>query len=288
MSDNKLDVNENDLQMYYDKEEREKLRQQFKQSFDKLTTEFTNDLIPPNEYEKHETILMYTYDAYHYVSLLSKCVFLYNKNPELLKLAIEDKENLEKDETFEHYALTYATLYSTFLGNEPVKMLIPKMNKKQISKALFIACDNECFTSTIESIKLLIDAGADVNFIDKNDGKTPLMAMCSIMGHNDSYRDYSFMQLLFDRGADIYIKDKAGNSILHYLRYDYQTLDVFIKRFGYKFLLQFEDVRIKNLDNGSMCRLIKNLILENEELKSMKSLIKNVSPLDAMMLQYYK
>ena len=61
----------------------------------------------------------------------------------------------------------------------------------------------------LESIKILIDAGANVNDVYTKSGLTPLI-VASIGGFEKAAK------LLLDRGADSKAKDKSGNTVLHH------------------------------------------------------------------------
>jgi hypothetical protein len=60
----------------------------------------------------------------------------------------------------------------------------------------------------VEMVQKMMTAGVDVNCCDQH-GKTPLM--CAVdMGHLEMY------QYLMQKGADMFMRDHAGNSVLFY------------------------------------------------------------------------
>ena len=68
-------------------------------------------------------------------------------------------------------------------------------------------CDDKDFENTEKVVKLLIDAGADVN-AKNNDGKTPLHII---------KKSETIAQMLIDAGADVNAKNKKGYTPLHLL-----------------------------------------------------------------------
>ncbi len=71
-------------------------------------------------------------------------------------------------------------------------------------------------------VKLLLEAGADVNALDHND-KTPLHIM--LQHHQDTNRENSrIIKLLLDAGADLSLKDDEGAAPLDYAK----TLDPYL------------------------------------------------------------
>ena len=63
-------------------------------------------------------------------------------------------------------------------------------------------------TNDLDLVQEMVNAGVNVNCCDEN-GKTPLM--CAVdMGHLNMYK------YLISQGADVFMRDKAGNSVLFY------------------------------------------------------------------------
>jgi len=67
------------------------------------------------------------------------------------------------------------------------------------------------FLKQLESVRLLLDLGADVNLQDR-DGRTALNR--AILGCNDKKRSLPVVELLLQRGADPTIKDREGKTPL--------------------------------------------------------------------------
>ncbi|MBR4985307.1 MAG: ankyrin repeat domain-containing protein [Proteobacteria bacterium] len=89
----------------------------------------------------------------------------------------------------------------------------PKLTAKQLEKLnkdLLKAASN--YPPSIEKIKSLIEAGADINAKDDN-GKTPLHWCVSLRSSNDD-----IAKLLIGAGADVNAKDNKGRTPLHWCR----------------------------------------------------------------------
>ncbi|AVL95155.1 ankyrin repeat protein [Moumouvirus australiensis] len=80
--------------------------------------------------------------------------------------------------------------------------------------ALMIACRNSNIWSSIETVKLLLKFGADVNLQEKEDGWTALM-LASTHSNDDS--NIETVKLLLDYSSDPNIKDNNGYTILEYV-----------------------------------------------------------------------
>ena len=71
----------------------------------------------------------------------------------------------------------------------------------------------------LNSVKALLDAGADVNAKDK-EGHTVLMMAVkySAFGQGKGVEQYKIVQLLVDKGADVNAKQKDGHTALYYAK----------------------------------------------------------------------
>ena len=71
----------------------------------------------------------------------------------------------------------------------------------------------------LNSVKALLDAGADVNAKDK-EGHTVLMMTVkySAFGQGKGVEQYKIVQLLVDKGANVNAKQKDGHTALKYAR----------------------------------------------------------------------
>ena len=103
-------------------------------------------------------------------------------------------------------------------GADATKMIkpasTPKLTAKQLEKLnkdLLKALDNR--KPSIEKIKSLIDAGADINVKD-NKGRTPLYHI----------EDAGIAKLLIDAGADVDAKDNSGKTLLHFCEDDRKAI----------------------------------------------------------------
>lgn len=103
---------------------------------------------------------------------------------------------------------------NVFSRNDMIKLLFkngldPAYKNEKNQNHLHILIENvskyDC--STPDLVKILIDAGVPIDGVD-NDGNTPLQ--CSLSKH--SLRTISFIS---DKGADVNVKNKVGNTALH-------------------------------------------------------------------------
>jgi ankyrin repeat protein len=264
-----------------------------KASFEEMN-EFDKDVVKPlmedsNSPNSNTFYYISRYLGHSKISSLTKYVLIYNKNPELLKTAIKDEEEIKKDKDFDHSALTIASINSKYIGIEPMQLLLnAKISTDGISQSLSTSVIKGF--PTIDAVKLLIDAKANVNHKDKFEGNTIIMKLlkdATFLYHINDI-GIKYMELLLDAGADITIRNVYAHDCLDYISRNSKLLPCFIKRSGFDILYQIEKKdMIKNVKYDFWWDMVKQLLEENKELKSMKSLIKEVSPLDAMMLQYY-
>jgi len=91
-------------------------------------------------------------------------------------------------------------------SNEDIKKELSKLSKSELNDMLFTATYNG---ENSRKIKLLIDAGADVNNDDGFIDSTPLMN-ASQYGYKD------IVKLILDSGADVNAKDNDGWTALMY------------------------------------------------------------------------
>jgi ankyrin repeat protein len=108
-----------------------------------------------------------------------------------------------------------------FAGPDCVKLLLdrgadPNAANKAGATALMWAIPD------VAKVKLLIAAGADVNAVSKNLGRTPLLIAASYPG------SVPVLQLLLDHGANIHAKDRRG---MHALGRAALSADVDVVRF---------------------------------------------------------
>jgi len=90
--------------------------------------------------------------------------------------------------------------------NQISSMTTNKMSPEMVSMQM---CMMQAVTNNdMKMVQELLLAGVDVNCCDEK-GKTPIM--CAVdMGHLEMY------QYLMQKGADVFMRDKAGNSVLFY------------------------------------------------------------------------
>lgn len=93
--------------------------------------------------------------------------------------------------------------------NEQIPLYIDDINKQNCRSqtALILACRNCMTDSTVDTVKILIECGANLNVQD-DEGWTALMHVVRMVG------SIEVVKLLLDCGADPHLKDDDdGNSI---------------------------------------------------------------------------
>lgn len=95
-------------------------------------------------------------------------------------------------------------------GADPEKV---EISERGITSALMISL-------SLETARLLVQAGADVNFVGE-DGKTPLMGF--LLSRPDAVR------YLLEQGADPNARDKKGNTPLHHCTYSAESARLLIE-----------------------------------------------------------
>ena len=110
----------------------------------------------------------------------------------LMKLVLLTKEYPELNGEIKKY----------ITGN---KSAVNKSNEKGWT-SLMLACRNSNIKSTETTIKMLIDAGADLN-LKNNDGRTALMMACR---NSTKESSENTVKMLIDGGADINLKEPDG------------------------------------------------------------------------------
>lgn len=166
-----------------------------------MDTQFI-DLTPPNPSDRYYCDKMTSTSGW---SHLMKLVLMVKKNPEammIIKSLIIDKNKLSKYNNAGQTALMIACANSNTYSNiETVKMLIDAgadvnfRNNRNIT-ALFKSCQYSNTSSNVETVKMLIDAGADVNVTELIFGYTPLIMSCEI-------NDVETAKMLIESGADV-------------------------------------------------------------------------------------
>jgi ankyrin repeat protein len=72
------------------------------------------------------------------------------------------------------------------------------------------------FNQQRDTVRVLLDFGADVNAIGNNGTSVFMYAKTRVLNRPDE--DYGLLQLLVDRGADLSSTDSRGLSVLDYVR----------------------------------------------------------------------
>lgn len=124
--------------------------------------------------------------------------------------------------------LMYTSINSSIVDCiETTKLLIElgadvNVQNKCGMSALMLATKYSNIGSSVETVKILIDAGADLNM--KNDvGRTALI-LASLSQSESSSTEV--INLLIDAGSDLNIMDDDGNTCLHYLLRYSDSLDI--------------------------------------------------------------
>ncbi|KAM5346981.1 hypothetical protein ACJ41O_009986 [Fusarium nematophilum] len=114
-------------------------------------------------------------------------------------------------------------------GNGALHLALPRWSTSDRIKALLaagadpnlrnqegltpLASLDDRFTRISETLDLLVDAGADINAVDR-DGATFLFILLSSR-RSVAYEFYQTIQHLVDRGASIFARDRKGRTLLH-------------------------------------------------------------------------
>lgn len=148
---------------------------------------------------------------------------------------------------------------------------------EQGSKATRVALINASMKSHTEIMKLLIEAGADVNAKTTNQGETALMRASS-KGQIEA------VKLLIDSGADVDAKDKYGDTAFRYA-FEFLPLRQGLLEIAKLLLDNGADVNSKNNTTGredtSLHRLSSISAPSSETLKAVKFLIDNGADVNA-------
>lgn len=98
--------------------------------------------------------------------------------------------------------------------------------------------ENACFVGNNSIIKLLVDKGANINYVDSG-LNTPINWL--IYSKNDSNKSKN-IKLLIDKGAKINIKDSDGNTplILATMNNDVSTVKILLKKGANKSLMNYQ------------------------------------------------
>ena len=199
-----------------------------------------------------------------------------------------------------------------------LKLLLDKnmkeLDNKMINDVLKLTCQNLGSTADFNAIKLLINYGADINFIDGG-GWTLLMHYCisktlkikiiNLLIENGSninvsnnrysqpltllikfckeYSDLEIIKLLISKGSNINFKDSDGDTLLMMcLKSNYNCP---IKNDIIKLLLDNKaDAYIKNKKNKNIFHIIENNFGKNSDIYS---LIFNYKNLEGLYLCEY-
>lgn len=149
-------------------------------------------------------------------SLLMKAVYMTNKIPKLNDLIIDyiktNPSELNKKRSDGRTALIRASVNSKFKSTEQtIKILIDVGADLNIQdndgwSALMFAARYSNINSTEQTVKILIDAGANLNIQD-NDGWSALMAAARCSNTDSTEQT---VKMLIDAGADLNIRNNYG------------------------------------------------------------------------------
>jgi ankyrin repeat protein len=149
----------------------------------------------------------------------------YNNLEAINTILNEEHINLNRVDNIGWTPLTFAGKRGTV---DTVKMLLDHgadvnfQNNYGLTALMTASSDRN-----VDVIKLLIQYGADVNIKDRN-GETALIMAASSSGNVDA------IKLLIQYGADLYIKDNNGNTALHHavLNHNLKNIEILLQEGG--------------------------------------------------------
>lgn len=139
-----------------------------------------------------------------------------DKLPEVVKILIDNYANSVHNAGENYYNTPLYAAVSYYQSDkllEVVQLLVAAEKYVDRKDILHVVCVHEKSKKIPEIIKILIDAGTDVNYRTRQN-MTSLHITCKCYKGEDSVK---IIQTLIDKGADINITNSYGNTPLHYI-----------------------------------------------------------------------
>lgn len=185
-----------------------------------MNTEFDDDV--PELCDYHDYHCWLDTGSTHLMQLVSIAgdmetqlltVTKYSEVISMIETIIEDEVNKINEKGWSALMIVCAN-YKTGCNNLVLRMLIDAGADMNIKKddgmtSLMLACRHH---NNLENIQTLIDAGADLN-IKRDSGETALMINCRYLHITET------VKMLINAGADVNIKDRCGDTALYYGSY---------------------------------------------------------------------
>lgn len=183
------------------------------------------------------------------------------QNLSIVKLLVENGADVNATNKYGTTALYYA-IDNNSASMEIVELLLKNNANPNVDTILHIACRNQ----NLKIIKLLVENGADVNFIDNN-GRTALFDAINAKNANKEIIRY-----LIANGADIHKEDNNGISPLSFAESNKISL--------VKVLTEHEKIKpsetpLSNITNNEQSILDK-MVLQKKVIDKLKDDVKSI------------
>ena len=151
---------------------------------------------------------------------------------EMVKILLDNDANTSIKNSYGNTVIEWAEA----TDNDEIKFLLRESVKKASQANLLSLFSMKEMEKTdgisIERIKMLIDAGADVNVRDPSTGQTALHMSSDMEGCIYSYQNPYLVYLLIDAGADVNAKNDFGRTPLDnaFSNYDWSYVDNYAEK----------------------------------------------------------